>query len=370
MDPESCRSSKISNKTSKEIVLHGAKEHNLKNIKVRFPLNRLVVVTGVSGSGKSTLVQDVLYPAIRQELGDGTTTTAQYDRLEGVRNLNDVIMVDQSPLSRSSKSVPATYLKFFDEIRSLFAMTPAAKKNRLTISDFSFNVPGGRCESCEGDGTIRVGMLFLADVVLVCDACGGRRYQEKVLEVQFKDKNIHDVLNMTVNEAMQFFGSYPKLLEKLYLLSSVGLDYLRLGQATVTLSGGEAQRLKLAFHLSQPRKNKVLFIFDEPTIGLHFDDIAKLLRCFRKLIEAGNSVICIEHNLDVIRVANYIIDLGPGGGINGGRIVAEGTPEQVAQKPESVTGRYLKDSVRRPAVSVALRSTNYVVYSFVVLCRC
>ena len=336
-------------KNGKEIVLHGAREHNLKNITVRFPLNKLVLVTGVSGSGKSTLIQDVLYPAIRQELGDAATTPPQYDRLEGVRNLNDVIMVDQSPLSRSSKSVPATYLKFFDEIRSLFAMTPTAKKNRLTISDFSFNIPGGRCESCEGDGTIRVGMLFLADVVLVCESCGGHRYQEKVLEVQLKDKNIHDVLNMTVTEAMQFFGAHPKILEKLYLLSSVGLDYLRLGQATVTLSGGEAQRLKLAFHLSQPRKNKVLYIFDEPTIGLHFDDIAKLLRCFRKLIEAGNSVICIEHNLDVIRVANHIIDLGPGGGVHGGKIVAQGTPENVSQKPESITGRYLKDVIRRPA---------------------
>jgi excinuclease ABC subunit A len=351
-------SSKPAPKAGKEVVLYGAREHNLKNITVRFPLNKLVLVTGVSGSGKSTLIQDVLYPAIRQELGDSTTTPAQYERLEGVRNLSDVIMVDQSPLSRSSKSVPATYLKFFDEIRGLFATTPTAKKNRLTVSDFSFNIPGGRCESCEGDGTIRVGMLFLADVVLVCDACGGRRYQEKVLEVQIKDKNIYDILNMTVTEAMHFFGAYPKILEKLYILSSVGLDYLRLGQPTITLSGGEAQRLKLAFHLSQPRKSKVLYIFDEPTIGLHFDDIAKLLRCFRKLIEAGNSIICIEHNLDVIRVANHIIDLGPGGGIHGGRIVAEGTPAQIEQKPESITGRYIKETAHSQPTLSAVTQTS------------
>lgn len=334
-------------KSSKEIVLYGAREHNLKKITVKFPLNKLVCVTGVSGSGKSTLVQDVLYPALRQEFGDWQGPVGAHDRIEGARHLNDVAMVDQSPLSRSSKSVPTTYLKFFDDIRALFASTPTAKKNRLTTSDFSFNIPGGRCESCEGDGTIRVGMLFLADVVLVCDACKGQRYQEKVLEVQLNGKNIYEVLNLTVTEAMHFFGGHPKILEKLYLLASVGLDYLRLGQATVTLSGGEAQRLKLAFHLSQPRKNKVLYIFDEPTIGLHFDDIAKLLRCFRKLIESGNSVLCIEHNLDVIKNAGHIIDLGPEGGINGGRVVAEGTPARIATNPNSITGRYLKESLQR-----------------------
>jgi len=334
-------------KSAKEIVLYGAREHNLKNITVKFPLNKLVCVTGVSGSGKSTLVQDVLYPSLRQEFGDWQGPVGAHDRIEGARDLNDVVMVDQSPLSRSSKSVPATYLKFFDDIRGLFASTPTAKKNRLTVSDFSFNIPGGRCESCEGDGTIRVGMLFLADVVLVCDACKGRRYQEKVLEVQLNGKNIFEVLNLTVTEAMHFFGGHPKILEKLYLLASVGLDYLRLGQATVTLSGGEAQRLKLAFHLSQPRKNKVLYIFDEPTIGLHFDDIAKLLRCFRKLIDSGNSVLCIEHNLDVIKNASHIIDLGPEGGNNGGRVVAEGTPARVVQNSNSITGRYLKESLQR-----------------------
>ena len=334
-------------KPVKEIVLHGAREHNLKTITVKFPLNKLVCITGVSGSGKSTLVQDVLYPALRQDFGDWQGPVGAHDRIEGARNLNDVVMVDQSPLSRSSKSVPTTYLKFFDDIRGLFASTPTAKKNRLTVSDFSFNIPGGRCESCEGDGTIRVGMLFLADVVLICDACKGRRYQEKVLEVQLNGKNIYEVLSLTVTEAMQFFSGHPKILEKLYLLASVGLDYLRLGQATVTLSGGEAQRLKLAFHLSQPRKNKVLYIFDEPTIGLHFDDIAKLLRCFRKLIESGNSVLCIEHNLDVIKNAGHIIDLGPDGGVNGGRVVAEGTPVKIAQNPNSITGRYLKESVQR-----------------------
>lgn len=327
-------------------MLHGAKEHNLKNVTARIPLNKLVCVTGVSGSGKSTLVQDILYPAIRQEMGDWQGPIGSFSKIEGVKNLNDVVMMDQSPLSRSSKSVPATYLKFFDDVRALFAGSPIARKNRLTNSDFSFNVPGGRCESCEGDGTVRVGMLFLADVVLICESCRGRRYQDKVLEVMINGKSIDDVLNMTVTQAMQFFAKHPKILEKLYILSSVGLEYLRLGQATVTLSGGEAQRLKLAFHLSQPKRNKVLYIFDEPTIGLHFDDIAKLLRCFRKLIEGENSVLCIEHNMDVIRAADHVIDLGPEGGERGGRIVAEGTPREVAGNPESITGVYLRAELR------------------------
>lgn len=333
---------KSSAKNPKEIVLHGAKEHNLKNITVRFPLNQFVCVTGVSGSGKSTLVQDVLYPAIMQEWGDWQGPLGAHDRITGVKNIEDVVLMDQSPLSRSSKSVPVTYLKFFDEIRAIFASAPEAKKNRLTVSDFSFNVPGGRCEACEGDGTLRVGMLFLADVVLICDACKGRRYQEKVLAVQHKDKNIHNVLNLTVSEAMHYFSDRPKILEKLYVISSVGLDYLRLGQSTATLSGGEAQRLKLASHLAQPRKSRVLYIFDEPTIGLHFDDISKLLRCFQKLIETGNSVVCIEHNLDVVRASDHVIDLGPEGGEKGGYIVAEGPPEAIARTPESITGLYLQ----------------------------
>ena len=309
---------------------------------MHFPLNQFVCVTGVSGSGKSTLVQDVLYPAIMQEWGDWQGPLGAHDRITGVKNIDDVVLMDQSPLSRSSKSVPVTYLKFFDEIRAIFASAPEAKKNRLTVSDFSFNVPGGRCEACEGDGTLRVGMLFLADVVLVCDACKGRRYQEKVLAVQHKDKNIHDVLNLTVSEAMHYFADRPKILEKLYVISSVGLDYLRLGQSTATLSGGEAQRLKLASHLAQPRKSRVLYIFDEPTIGLHFDDISKLLRCFQKLIETGNSVFCIEHNLDVIRASDHVIDLGPEGGEKGGYIVAEGPPELIARTPGSITGLYLQ----------------------------
>lgn len=347
-------------RSRKEVVLHGAKEHNLKNVTARIPLNKLVCITGVSGSGKSTLVQDILYPAIRQEMGDWQGPIGSFSKIEGVKNLNDVVMMDQSPLSRSSKSVPATYLKFFDDVRALFAGSPIARKNRLTNSDFSFNVPGGRCEACEGDGTVRVGMLFLADVVLICESCRGRRYQDKVLEVMINGKSIDDVLNMTVTQAMQFFAKSPKILEKLYILSSVGLEYLRLGQATVTLSGGEAQRLKLAFHLSQPKRNKVLYIFDEPTIGLHFDDIAKLLRCFRKLIEGENSVLCIEHNMDVIRASDHVIDLGPEGGERGGRIVAEGTPREIAGNPESITGVYLRPELReappaRPAKSAKSR---------------
>ncbi|HSP05522.1 MAG TPA: excinuclease ABC subunit A, partial [Acidobacteriota bacterium] len=326
----------------KEIVLSGASEHNLKNITVRIPLGKLVCVTGVSGSGKSTLIQDILYPALRQEMGDWQGPIGAFEAIEGARHLNDVVLMDQSQLSRSSKSVPATYLKFFDEIRGLFASSAVARKHRLTASDFSFNVPGGRCDACEGDGTIRVGMLFLADVVLICDSCKGRRYQEKVLDVKVNDKSIDDVLNMTVSQAMQFFSKQPKILEKLYILSSVGLEYLRLGQATVTLSGGEAQRLKLAFHLAQPKRNKVLYIFDEPTIGLHFDDITKLLRCFRKLIDADNSVLCIEHNMDIIRASDHLIDLGPEGGDRGGRIVVEGSPQEVSRHPDSITGSFLR----------------------------
>lgn len=340
--PRPLSTSSRSSKSGREIVLHGAREHNLKNLTVRFPLDQFVCVTGVSGSGKSTLIQDVLYPAIRQELGDWQGPVGGHDRVTNVKHIQDVVLMDQSPLSRSSKSVPATYLKFFDEIRSLFASTSQARKNHLTPSDFSFNIPGGRCEACEGDGTLRVGMLFLADVVLVCEACKGRRYQEKVLDVKYKNRTIYDVLNLTISEAMHFFSDQPRILEKLYILSSVGLDYLRLGQATITLSGGEAQRLKLAFHLAQPKKNRVLYIFDEPTIGLHFDDISKLLRCFRRLIQGGNSIICIEHNLDVIRASDHMIDLGPEGGEKGGFIVAEGSPGKVAENPNSITGQYLK----------------------------
>ena len=340
--------SKQATKKELEIVLHGAREHNLKNITVRFPLKKLVSVTGVSGSGKSTLVQDILYPAICQDSGDWDGPIGAFDRITGVKNIQDVVFMDQSPPSRSSKSVPATYLKFFDDIRHLLATTNEARKHRLTVSDFSFNIPGGRCEACEGEGILRVGMLFLADVTLICDACKGRRYQEKVLEVQYKGKNIFDILNLTITEAMHFFAEQGKILEKLYILSSVGLEYLRLGQPTSTLSGGEAQRLKLAYHLAQPKKNGILYIFDEPTIGLHFDDVTKLLRCFRRLIESDNSILCIEHNLDLIAASDYVIDLGPEGGHRGGHLVAEGTPDQIAHNPSSITGQFLRKTKTVP----------------------
>ena len=333
-------------KKDAEIVLSGAREHNLKNITVKFPLHKLVCVTGVSGSGKSTLVQDILYPAICQDCGDWEGPIGAFDRITGVKNIQDVVFMDQSPPSRSSKSVPATYIKFFDEIRNLLASTNEARKNRLTVSDFSFNIPGGRCEACEGEGTLRVGMLFLADVTLICDSCKGRRYQEKVLAVKYKDKNIFEILNLTITEAMQFFADQGKILEKLYILSSVGLEYLRLGQATSTLSGGEAQRLKLAYHLAQPKKNGILYIFDEPTIGLHFDDITKLLRCFRRLIQSDNSIICIEHNLDLIAASDHVIDLGPEGGQKGGYMIAEGSPAMVARNRASITGRFLKEHLK------------------------
>jgi excinuclease ABC subunit A len=345
-------------KKDDEIVLHGAREHNLKNITVRFPLKKLVCVTGVSGSGKSTLIQDILYPAICQDCGDWDGPIGAFDSISGVKHIQDVVFMDQSPPSRSSKSVPATYLKFFDDIRHLLASTNEARKTRLTVSDFSFNIPGGRCEACEGEGMLRVGMLFLADVTLICEACKGRRYQEKVLEVKYKDKNIFEILNLTITEAMHFFADQGKILEKLYILSSVGLEYLRLGQATSTLSGGEAQRLKLAFHLAQPKKNGILYIFDEPTIGLHFDDITKLLRCFRRLIQSDNSILCIEHNLDLIAASDHIIDLGPEGGQKGGSLIAEGSPQTIARNPASITGRYLKNYFRKSRLETGNLKVN------------
>ncbi len=338
-------------KKAAEIVLGGAREHNLKNLTIHFPLGKLVCVTGVSGSGKSTLIQDILYPAICQEFGDWEGPIGDFDAIKGVTQIQDVVFMDQSPPSRSSKSVPATYLKFFDEIRHLMATTNMARKYRLTVSDFSFNIPGGRCEACEGEGILRVGMLFLADVTLICDACKGRRYQQKVLEVKYKDKTIFDILNLTITEAMHFFSDQPKILEKLYILSSVGLEYLRVGQSTSTLSGGEAQRLKLAFHLAQPGKTGVLYMFDEPTIGLHFDDITKLLRCFRKLIQSENSIICIEHNLDLVAASDHIIDLGPEGGHKGGFLIAEGPPDLIARNSASITGRFLKQHLRQKRTS-------------------
>jgi excinuclease ABC subunit A len=336
-----------------KLVLRGAVANNLHGLDVEIPLGMLVAITGVSGSGKSTLVHQVLYRAVARALGqtDGADPSAVFKSLTGVERLNDVVLVDQTPIGRTPRSNPITYIKGFDLVRELFASQPEAKRLSLTPGHFSFNVPGGRCNTCEGDGTVTVEMQFLADVELPCEDCNGTRYQTKVLEVQYKGKNIHDVLQMTVKEALRFFAGQTRLLEKLAVLDEIGLGYLRLGQSATTLSGGEAQRVKLAAHLSQVRAananakpsqaSRVLYILDEPTTGLHFDDVSKLLTAFRKLIDGGGSLIVIEHNLDVIKSADWVIDLGPEGGEGGGRIVAEGTPEEIAGSLHSHTGEWL-----------------------------
>jgi excinuclease ABC subunit A len=324
----------------KFLKITGAHSHNLQSVDVMIPLGVLVAVTGVSGSGKSTLVYDVLYKALETKRTGGNYHEF-CDRLEGDSALAAIEMVDQSPIGRTPRSNPATYLKAFDAIREIFASMPEAKKRGLTAGHFSFNIPGGRCEACQGDGTVTVEMRFLADVELVCEECRGTRYKSSVLDVTFKEKNIHQVLQMTAREALTFFAAYPKVTTKLRVLDEVGLGYLRLGQSGTTLSGGEAQRLKLAAHLTRQENTGILYIFDEPTTGLHFDDIQKLLTAFRKLIDGGASVLIIEHNLDVIKSADWMIDLGPEGGDAGGHVVAAGTPEQVARNLQSHTGKFL-----------------------------
>ena len=335
------------------LVLRGATANNIHGLNVEIPLGLLVAVTGVSGSGKSTLVHQILYRAVARALGqsDGSDPSGVYKSLAGVERINDVVLVDQTPIGRTPRSNPITYIKGFDLVRELFAAQPEAKRLSLTPGHFSFNVPGGRCNTCEGDGTVTVEMQFLADVELPCEDCNGTRYQAKILNVQYKGKNIHEVLQMTVKEALRFFAGQTRLLEKLAVLDEIGLGYLRLGQSATTLSGGEAQRVKLAAHLAQVRAanavakpsqaSRVLYILDEPTTGLHFDDVSKLLTAFRKLIDGGGSLVVIEHNLDVIKCADWVIDLGPEGGEAGGRIVAEGTPEEIAANLLSHTGKWL-----------------------------
>jgi excinuclease ABC subunit A len=336
-----------------KLVLRGARANNLRGLDVTIPLGLLVAVTGVSGSGKSTLVHQVLYRAVARALGqtDGSDPSGVFSSLSGVERLNDVVLVDQTPIGRTPRSNPITYIKGFDLVRELFASQPEAKRLSLTPGHFSFNVPGGRCNTCEGDGTVTVEMQFLADVELPCEDCSGTRYQAKILDVHYKGKNIHDVLQMTVKEALRFFAGQTKLLEKLAVLEEIGLGYLRLGQSATTLSGGEAQRVKLAAHLAAVRAvnatakpsqaSRVLYILDEPTTGLHFDDVSKLLAAFRKLIDGGGSLVVIEHNLDVIKSADWVIDLGPEGGNGGGQIVAEGPPEEIAANLHSHTGNWL-----------------------------
>jgi excinuclease ABC subunit A len=339
------------------LKLTGARIHNLRGVDIDIPLGLLVCVTGVSGSGKSTLVHQVLYRALMQALGqtEGSDPAPLFRELTGTHHLNDVILVDQSPIGRTPRSNPVTYIKAFDDIRALFAAQPDAKRRGFGPGHFSFNVPGGRCDVCEGDGTVTVEMQFLADIELPCEECNGTRYKSAILDVKYKGKSIYDVLNMTVKEALVYFAGHPKIVDKLYVLDEVGLGYVRLGQSATTLSGGEAQRVKLASHLATARsitgrstnetaakaRSRTLYILDEPTTGLHFDDVAKLLAAFRKLIEGGGSLLVIEHNLDVVKSADWVIDMGPEGGSGGGQVVATGTPEEIAANPKSHTGHWL-----------------------------
>jgi excinuclease ABC subunit A len=332
--------------TGQKLTVKGASEHNLKGINVSIPLNTLTVVTGVSGSGKSTLVHDVIYGAVRRAKGGVEKKAGAHSALVGAELITDAVLVDQTPIGRTPRSNPVTYLKAFDPIRELFASTKDAHSRGLTASHFSFNVPGGRCEACEGEGEVRVEMQFLADVFVPCDQCDGRRFKPQVLEVKYRNRNVHQVLEMTVREAIAFFSNSPKVLRRLQVLDEIGLGYLRLGQPATTLSGGEAQRIKIAAHLASHSGERLLYILDEPTTGLHFDDIAKLLAAFRKLLEAGHTLLVIEHNLDVIKTADWVVDLGPEGGEAGGTVVVAGTPEQVAQHPGSHTGRFLGEVLR------------------------
>ena len=345
---------------AQQIRIRGVRANNLKGVDISIPLGMLVAITGVSGSGKSTLLHQVLYRALaqaKQQAGNGTsgtTSAATWESLVGEQYIEEAVLVDQSPIGRTPRSNPVTYIKAFDAMRDLFASLPESKKRGFGPGHFSFNIPGGRCETCQGDGTVTVEMQFLADVELICEECKGTRYKPQVLEVRYRGKNIHEVLNLTVKEALKFFAEAPKITEKLRSLEEVGLGYLRLGQSATTLSGGEAQRMKLAAHL-QPAsrearsgsggegriKRRLLYIFDEPTTGLHFDDVSKLLAAFRRLIDAGGSIIVIEHNLEVIKTADWVIDLGPEGGSRGGKIVGAGPPEAIAKVAGSYTGKYL-----------------------------
>jgi len=325
------------------LKIKGVRHNNLKNIDVEIPLGVFVCVTGVSGSGKSSLVMETLYPALMNLLHKTKLPAGEFDSIEGHENIDKVIAIDQSPIGRTPRSNPATYTKVFDEIRSLFAMTPAAKARGYTKSRFSFNLKGGRCEACQGQGYVKIEMLFLPDVYVECDVCKGKRYNRETLEITYKGKNISDILDMTVDEALEFFKNIPSIKRTLQVLHDVGLGYVKLGQPATTLSGGEAQRIKLASELRKRDTGRTLYILDEPTVGLHFEDVRKLVEVLHRLVDRGNTVIVIEHNLDVIKNADHIIDLGPEGGKEGGYIVATGTPEEIAKNLHSYTGRFLKN---------------------------
>ena len=324
------------------LTIRGARENNLKNIDVRIPLGVMTCVTGVSGSGKSSLINEILYKALARQLNRARTIPGAYDKIEGTEQLDKIIAIDQSPIGRTPRSNPATYTGVFDLIRDLFASTPDAKAKGYGKGRFSFNVKGGRCEACSGDGIIKIEMHFLPDVYVPCEVCGGKRYNRETLEVKYKGKSIYDVLNMTVEEALKFFENVPSIARKIETLNDVGLSYIRLGQPSTELSGGEAQRIKLASELSRRGTGKTIYILDEPTTGLHFADVHKLVEILRRLSQGGNTVVVIEHNLDVIKTADYIIDMGPEGGDRGGTVIASGTPEEISEVPISYTGQYVK----------------------------
>ena len=323
------------------IQLKGATENNLKKVDISIPLGTLTLVTGVSGSGKSSLITDTLAPALANRVNHAHRKTGEYRRLVGTERIDKIINIDQSPIGRTPRSNPATYIGLWDDIRALFASTPEAKARGYAPGRFSFNVAGGRCEACKGDGQKKIEMHFLPDVYVACEVCEGRRYNRETLQVTYRGKNVYDVLEMTVDEARDFFSKIPGIVRKLDTLHDVGLGYIRLGQPATTLSGGEAQRVKLASELQRRQTGKTFYILDEPTTGLHFDDVRQLLEVLQRLVDAGNTVLVIEHNLDIIKAADYVIDLGPEGGDRGGSVVAQGTPEEIAAVPESHTGRFL-----------------------------
>lgn len=332
------------------VRVRGARHNNLKNIDVEIPIGVLTCITGVSGSGKSSLADDVLFPALKRKLSETTLTPGDHDGIDvDTHLLQGVEMVSQSPIGKSTRSNPVTYIKAYDEIRKLFADQPYSKHNGIGAASFSFNVPGGRCEECEGEGVIKVSMQFMADVELQCEACGGMRFKSEILDVKYRDKNIYDILNMSVDEAVEFFSAdssnttCKRIVERIRTLQQVGLGYVKLGQSSSTLSGGESQRVKLASFLTKERsEERIMFIFDEPTTGLHFHDIRRLLGAFDALIERGHTVVVVEHNMDVIKSADWVIDLGPEAGKEGGSVVVAGTPEMVVECQDSYTGQFLK----------------------------
>ncbi len=334
----------------KQLKVIGAREHNLQNVSIEIPLGTMTVVTGPSGSGKSTLIHDILHATLARELNGAKTTPGKYDRIEGMEHLDKVIEIDQSPIGRTPRSNPATYTGVFTEIRDLFTRTPEARRRGYQAGRFSFNVKGGRCEHCKGDGVMKIEMNFLPDIYVPCEVCKGARYNRETLEVKYNGKTIADVLDLTVEDAQSFFEAIPAIERKMTLLCDVGLGYMKIGQPSTTLSGGEAQRIKLASELSKRATGKTIYILDEPTTGLHFEDVRKLMEVLQRLVEGGNTLVIIEHSLDVMKTADHIIDLGPEGGVRGGTVVGTGTPEEMAAHPSSHTGEYLR---RVPGITPA-----------------